>query len=466
MTKARIVTSFALIVTSALLVSCGKTASSPSGGTNFEVTPGQTACYNAAASQSFVSASGSGSNAVPVTVQYAGVCSFNAPCASVTVCTPGNTNQCQVIPNVLVDTGSYGLRIFSQALPSNLCGSLTQVTSGGSPVAECAQFGSAATWGPIMMASIQLGGETPVQMPIQVINQGFSYAPSQCSTGVTAPGGDGSPFNGILGIGLFKYDCSDVGSCPSAANAYFSCAGSSCSAINMPEASQVVNPVAKLSQDNNGVTFDFSGFVGTGQASASGTMYLGINTAGGNNNPSGTTKVYQVGNVEYSNFPTFMTTTLYGGGTTFHYGSVNAGNVSASTFSFLDSGTNVLLMPASDSGMPDCSDAQGFLCPPSTVNYSATVQGETCTGVSGVNCSVNGSTGTNGFQVANFDVLANGSNYAMTNVGADSAGGLAISEPVFTWGMPFFLGKKIYVGLDGTTATINSVPTTGPYWCY
>ena len=59
-----------------------------------------------------------GPNVVPFTVngdtcgsnQY-----FNEPCVSVTVCVPG-TSTCQTIDHLLLDTGSTGLRIFSQAL--------------------------------------------------------------------------------------------------------------------------------------------------------------------------------------------------------------------------------------------------------------------------------------------------------------------------------------------------------------
>ncbi len=39
----------------------------------------------------------------------------NKACVSVTVCTPGTTN-CQTINDILLDTGSSGLRIFKQAL--------------------------------------------------------------------------------------------------------------------------------------------------------------------------------------------------------------------------------------------------------------------------------------------------------------------------------------------------------------
>jgi hypothetical protein len=43
---------------------------------------------------------------------------------------------------------------------------------------------------------------------------------------------------------------------------------------------------------------------------------------------------------------------------------------------------------------------------------------------------------------------------------ANLAGGGGSS--VFTWGMPFFYGRKIYVGIDQRT----SGPYTGPFYAY
>src|SRR5262249_17889282 len=40
---------------------------------------------------------------------------FNKPCVSIQVCTPG-TSTCQTINDVLVDSGSVGLRIFKSIL--------------------------------------------------------------------------------------------------------------------------------------------------------------------------------------------------------------------------------------------------------------------------------------------------------------------------------------------------------------
>ena len=73
---------------------------------------------------------------------------------SVVVCVPGSTTQCQTISRLLVDTGSFGLRIFSQALTI----SLPVQTSGGQKIAECAYFGSVTTWGRVATADDGPGG--------------------------------------------------------------------------------------------------------------------------------------------------------------------------------------------------------------------------------------------------------------------------------------------------------------------
>src|SRR6476661_4239597 len=58
---------------------------------------------------------------------------------TVTVCAPGTSN-CQPISGILVDTGSFGLRILSSAL-GTLNNSLPQQNdASGNPNVECAQF--------------------------------------------------------------------------------------------------------------------------------------------------------------------------------------------------------------------------------------------------------------------------------------------------------------------------------------
>src|SRR5512142_3556104 len=79
-----------------------------------------------------------GPNVVPISVTGTG-CSasayFNEPCVSVTVCVPG-TSQCQTVPNVLLDTGSTGLRVFKQAVTLPL----PPVTAGSATLGECISY--------------------------------------------------------------------------------------------------------------------------------------------------------------------------------------------------------------------------------------------------------------------------------------------------------------------------------------
>ena len=59
----------------------------------------------------------SGPNVLPMSVNLGPTNNAdNIPFASVTVCVPGDTSNCQTIGGIQVDTGSSGLRILSSAL--------------------------------------------------------------------------------------------------------------------------------------------------------------------------------------------------------------------------------------------------------------------------------------------------------------------------------------------------------------
>jgi hypothetical protein len=79
---------------------------------------------------------------------------INEPLVAVKICSPGHTqeSECQVIRNILLDTGSFGLRVFKSAINSNveLTSNTVSVPSFGTyDLAQCAIFGTGATWGPI-----------------------------------------------------------------------------------------------------------------------------------------------------------------------------------------------------------------------------------------------------------------------------------------------------------------------------
>ncbi|HEU5201772.1 MAG TPA: DUF3443 family protein, partial [Nitrospira sp.] len=91
---------------------------------------------------------------------------MNELCASITICQPG-TSTCQTISDVLVDIGSVGLRVFGSLLSITLEQS---VDVQGRPLGTCAHFADAsASWGPVQVADVVLGGGPAVRVPIQVI---------------------------------------------------------------------------------------------------------------------------------------------------------------------------------------------------------------------------------------------------------------------------------------------------------
>jgi hypothetical protein len=223
-----------------------------------------------------------------------------------------------------------------------------------------------------------------------------------------------------LGVGLFAQDCGS--GCTNGANngIYYSCSGSNCTGTAVALASQVQNPVGLLPQDNNGVILQLPSVPLGGSPSVNGSLVLGIGTQS-NNGPSGVT-AYSAD--QLGEFTTTFNGTAYS--------------------SFIDSGSNGLFFPSPGSSLPDCpAPNSGWYCPSSTASLSATNKG------------ASGSpSGAVSFQIGNFDSLINSSN----NVFADIGG----SNGEFDWGLPFFFGRNVYVGLEGKGTSLG----TGPYWAY
>lgn len=366
----------------------------------------------------------SGINVMNLTVNGTG-CSDaypNKPCASVTICEP-STSNCVTVNDLLVDTGSYGLRVFKSALGSL---SLPQVTNAAAtPVAQCVHFGDgSADWGPVASADVVLGGEPAVTTPIQIIDSTYFSGHYNCTNPDTGPSAAG--FNGILGLGLFAQDCGS--SCTVAANnnMYYACSGSSCTGTQISLTSQVQNPVSLLPKDNNGLILELPSIDATGVASTNGYIVLGIGTRS-NNIPSGVKKF--AADPSSGEFVTSFN------GHTYH--------------SFIDSGSNGLFFPSGV--LPDCGGSlTGWFCPAGQSILSAT------------NSAYSGSpSGTFDFQVVNTNtLLGNKTAWAFPSL-AGSSGGSGLSGK-FDWGLPFYFGRNVYLGIENTSSTLG----TGPYWAY
>ncbi|MBU5637560.1 DUF3443 family protein [Geomonas sp. Red69] len=359
-------------------------------------------------------------NVMPMTVNGS-LCSpgsyLNKACVSITVCNP-DLSACQTVNDVLLDTGSYGLRLFQQAIP-NL--TLPPVASGAGTLTGCVQFADGSSlWGPIRTAMVKLGNEPYVSVPIQVINSSFGSLPLPCSNADPTPVSSG--FAGILGVGVFKEDCGLGCAFTSANGVYYSCSGTSCVGASVPLTDQVQNPVAALPVDNNGLIVTLPAVPVGGVPSISGSVVLGIGT-GTNNTLSG---------------PVVLRTDSAGDfTTTFNGGSTNG---------FADTGSNGLFFPNADpSVLPVCpSPNTDWYCPPLTRSLLAT------------NVSAGGTpASTVSFQISNFNSLLNSSNRVFSDIGGPSGFG-------FDWGLPFFMGRSVAFGIEDESSGLGS----GPYVAY
>lgn len=368
------------------------------------------------------SGGGGGNNAQAVVVNSGPTNNYaNGVFTTVTICAPGTSN-CTSINGVLVDTGSFGLRVLSSALGS-LEGSLPQQTSGGNSTVECAQFVTSVLWGPVKMADVKMAGETASSVPIQVIDPSVAPVPSACSA-IGTPEEDltGLGANGILGIGFFISDCGSACAASGSGNPgfYYSCSGSSCSVIAESVSQQVSNPVALFSSDNNGVLLQMSA-VSSSTATSSGSLIFGIGTQ--SNNGLGSAQIFAPDN--NGNLKTVFKGTTYEG--------------------FLDSGSNAyFFLNNTTTGMANCaSPNNGFYCPAATTNFSATNNSGTGGGASS----------TVNFSIDNADQLfMNTSNFVFPTLGGSNG-------TTFDWGLPFFFGRSVFVAFEAPAGS-------GPNWAY
>ena len=367
-------------------------------------------------------------NTLPVQVDagpVAGSRSINVGFVTVTVCAPGTsgiTVACQMVDHVALDTGSSGLRLLQSVLSSNL--TLPAVINSGQAIGECSQFADGFTWGSVRLADIYLAGEIARSVPIQDVGDlpgGAAAVPADCSGGggLNESSLASLGANGVLGIGLFKTDCDSCTMSVQPAT-YYNCNVTGCTGTAVASGQLVANPVALFALDNNGVLIKFPAVPAAGLTSLAGSLIFGIGTQA--NNGLGSAVVYMAD--VFGNF-----TTIFNGTTL--------------TSSYIDSGTNGLFFP--DASIQQClpPGSVGFYCPPTVLNLSATIQG------SGGTPSSPPVT----FSIADVDTLA-------TDVVAANVGGPQIGA--FGWGLPFFFGRSVFVGIDGM-ATPGG---TGPYWAF
>ena len=394
--------------------------------------------------------SGGGPNVVMLNVDggpVPGQVHVNGAFTSVTICNPGSTSSCQTVDGILVDTGSYGLRILQSEIP--LLKLSPQTDPLGNILENCAVFPDGSfLWGSVDKADVYIGGESASSINgtpalIQVIGNTPSVVPDGCSNSGVFSVNTAQLLgaNGILGIGPEPTDCTisgvnycDGSSQPTPPNVYYLCPSVGCTTATSPvlvnALMQVSNPIPLFSGDRNGVIIQLPAVAGP-QSSALGTMTFGIGTELNNNMGSAT--VFTLDAQDHF-------TTVF-----------NGQNL---TSSFIDSGSEAYFF--SDT-LPACTVHTNLYCPASTADLSATLQGAT-QGTNAVNFSVS-------------DADAFFSTYGQDAVSGTLGGPVSISNScqgssscVFDWGLPFFYGRTVFESIDGQPAPFGT--PNAPWWAY
>lgn len=378
---------------------------------------------------------------------------------NVTVCQHGTTN-CVPISNVLVDTGSIGLRLVQGALGSV---TLSQILQNGNALLECIQYGDTSySWGPMQLADVQIAGEQALNIPVQVIGATNLAVPANCLQNPVNPSLPGSPpgnedtlaslgANGILGIGTAIVDCGNFCATNATGSGYYTCPSGTCSEVAVQTGFQAVNPVSQFSSlDKNGVMITFPLVGATGATTLSGTMNFGVGTQ--TDNALGNVTLYAMDacgdfpNATFNGVSYSDTSCTTGSGTSFG--------------AFLDTGSNAFYVldakTLSSFGISDCpssSNGSGFYC----------VTGAGLATLSGISLMGNGNVGAGTISLSIMDAttLVNTNNAVFNDLGSDSVVGGSPSTDFFDLGSPFFFGRTVFVGIAGESVPNGAIAPNG-----
>ena len=349
---------------------------------------------------------------------------------SATICIPGSQGgtQCATVDHMLLDTGSIGVRVMASALTSALASRLPAQTgatddpTGNAPIAQCAPFASGYTWGPVKRADVTIGGKTAGNLPVQVIGEsayaaGLSSCASRGGTDLSTVAALGA--NGVIGIGHRARDFPSAAQSASPAYYYYCASTASCTGTRVPLDTQIMNPVANFTSDNNGTIIRLPALPASGQAAATGELVFGIGTRENNVLPSTANLVPVDQNGLF--------TTIYNG--------------KSFTRSAIDSGSGANFF---QDGTIPLNAWSLMYTPASALNLTAALK------------PGNGATTTvpASFQVGNATNLMASRYAAFNNLGAYQS-----LSSYFVWGLPFFFGRNVYTVLEG--AKIGT--QTGPF---
>lgn len=347
----------------------------------------------------------------------------NFPLVSVTICQPnsGAQQQCATIDRVLLDTGSFGLRLYASAIPSATLAALPISTdaASGNNIASCALFASGNMWGSVRTADVKLSREVAVATPIQVMGDPavVSAKPQACEFNTSFSTSNSLGANGILGVGPARNDCGAACASGPVDGFYYADANPAVS-IAVPRAQQVVNPVALFPVDNNGVVLAMPTVPAGGALTATGTLTFGIDT--------------QTNNALSGAGATVLATDSWGDFSASYNGT-------SSVPAFIDSGSN-----STNFEDQTISQWQGFYAPITTWTRNI------------VMTDLKGATSTVSIDIANASSLLATRFTAFSNL-------TALMAQTVDLGLPFFYGRRVYYGIEGKPSAGGG---TGPYVAY
>lgn len=378
----------------------------------------------------------------------------NVPYVTVTVCSPGSSIDCVTIDHVLLDTGSYGLRLLKskvsglrqgQGLPSI---AVAADASNGTPAgnaAECYPFVLGAVWGPLAKADVRISGELAPAQTIHLIDDSSTLpqpVPLDCQSaaqGALVNSVSTLQANGILGIGMVDVDCGitcETNSYLGMHVVYYSCptGGSACMAAAIPMPLQVRNPVASFAVDNNGTMISMPALPKLGANVAKGRLVFGIGTQSNNQLPPPLTAGMYPVEIDSAS-PNYLYVTVQVGAKSFPQ-------------SYIDTGSNAMFFDDATLSRA-CSVSAGqqgnWYCPADTWRQTATLT------------AANGAQGSLNLAIDSADVLFNVGATAFANLGG-TAGQPA---QTFALGMPFYYGRQVFTSIWGKPLSIN-----GPWYAF
>ena len=409
--------------------------------------------------------------------------------ATVTVCAPGARPtdgllaKCKTIDHVQVDTGSVGLRVLASKvaglglIPVELAADASRAGLAGQAY-ECYPFVIGGLWGPTARADVRLGEQWASALTVQLIQDGPNAAallPDDCSQWIDGPvlsSASALGSNGILGIGSTVLDCGlgclDKNYPDSIHAQYYSCPpGASgtldCSAAAVVAPMQVFNPVARLAPDpannnladNNGVVLVLPAVPDTGAAKVNGELIFGINTRSTDvgkrsisNQLAAGAKPIRLGvdrqnSLSAHGFDSYLNiSTEYNGRTIYN--------------SYLDTGTNgfffydssIALCSTPDSGKPT------WYCPLKSLFPSAVLSDGDSPGLNALTVS---------FLVRDSGTVLPSST-ALPGMAGAPADPLT-SAASFSWGLPFFYGKRVLLSIWDPDAA-DPLFSTSPWYSF